>query len=307
MSNWISNFASQASSLIDNLTDTIIKTANDAQNEILAEQNKIKSEESIRNNRNNKVLLPWERDENSVCEELQLKIMSLPLSEYNFTKELPESKFAHFHFVFNDYVPVALKLLNIDANLSKIHSKLTPHMGEDLFWRRYFLRVKYLQYKFGVTQLSESDRNLFSFNQEEEDKIIFVNHNVPLKAKEDLLSLSSNDITVTTTSVESKVEVGSSSCREFIVSAADSQKSSRVQEVQPNLEPDSDDLADLVGLDDLDLEAAALELSDLEEERLLRDILADSALEGLEDDEDYDIVAAVAPLPTTAAAIRKKL
>ena len=256
MANWISNFASQASSLIDNLTDTIIKTANDAQNEILAEQNKIKNEESIRNNRNNKVLLPWERDENSVCEELQQKIMSLPLSEYNFTKELPETKFAHFHFVFNDFIPVALKLLNIDANLSKIHAKLTPHIGEDLFWRRYFLRVTYLQYKFGVMELSESENNLFSFNQEEEDNIIFVHSHVPLEVKKDLLPLSSNDA-----SVESKVEVGSSSCREFTASATDLQESSRTQKVQSILGPDSDDLADLVGLDDLDLEAAAVSAS----------------------------------------------
>lgn len=61
----------------------------------------------------------------------------------NFTIAPPQIEFQDINFDMNRSVPVILRLLEIDANLARMHAKLSPRMDEVLFWKNYFLRVAY--------------------------------------------------------------------------------------------------------------------------------------------------------------------
>ena len=63
-------------------------------------------------------------------------------------------------FKFDLYVPVFMKILEIDFNLSRMHAKLIPKMkNEELFWYNYYLRLLYLRCVVGI-DLSEEERQL---------------------------------------------------------------------------------------------------------------------------------------------------
>jgi len=147
MTDWFSSLANQAKQLADSVTETIVTQANAAKDEFEQEQKKIKQEvEKSRVKSSDEVLLPWESDDESMAilsQSLMEYILKLSLSDRNFTTTSKELK--DFQISFKDYVPVVMKMLNIDSNLSRMHAKLSPKMNEEVFWINYYQRCMFLR------------------------------------------------------------------------------------------------------------------------------------------------------------------
>jgi hypothetical protein len=172
MASWFANLASQASQL----ADSIVATVNAAESEILAEQSRVKEQakqnDTSRRQQGDELRLPWDTQDESLAilsQDLMEHILKLPLADKNFTVPPPDYLMELTDFSFKEFIPVVMKLLSIDHNLSRIHAKLSPKMDEEAFWRHYYYRCFYLRAKIGmegaVTQ--ESIRAL------QEDDIIF--------------------------------------------------------------------------------------------------------------------------------------
>lgn len=149
MNNWFTTIASQ----VTTFTDELLAQANAAQADILNEQKRIQEEERIRSSNINKqnLLLPWETTNESkaiLTQTLMENILSLSLNEKNFCTKPYE--YSSLFFNFNDFIPTAMKLIEIDCNLAKIHAKLSPKMSEEDFWGYYYYRIMYLRVKVGV-------------------------------------------------------------------------------------------------------------------------------------------------------------
>lgn len=103
------------------------------------------------------------------------RILKLSLSDRNFTVDptplFPtESNPGNVIFKFDEFIPVAMKLLSIDANLSQIHAKVCPKMdNEELFWRNYYYRVRYIRGAYGIE--GQAVRDLYK--QINEEYLIF--------------------------------------------------------------------------------------------------------------------------------------
>ncbi len=165
---WFSNLANQAIQFADSLADNIVAEANKAQNEIVAEQNKIRKEEEKKklNLNSESISLPWETQDESrsiISQDLMERILSLSLSENNFIQ--PSIRFDKSEFDFNQFVPIAMRLLALDANLARVHAKLMPKMNEEDFWRHYYFRIKYLRAKLNIDDRKEYD-GIFTFSEE---------------------------------------------------------------------------------------------------------------------------------------------
>jgi len=311
--NWFTNLASQAIQLADNLADTIATKANEVQSDILNEQNKIKSEENRKKEKmNNNNQLPWETDDESktICsQDLMEKILALSLSESNFTTT-PEH-FDPSEFILEDFVPIALRLLSLDNNLSRVHAKLTPHMHEEEFWRNYSFRITYLRLLVGIVPVSERDRTRFTFSKEEVARIIFQADAVSIstdeliaksqadRAKSRALAKKKSSETTKLSPTPHKesgkqtvpLNQSSSSSKVVVEEEEEEEKEQQRQrqdaelaaEVQKELgdDMDLDDLGDLGDLDELD------------EGELIGDILGDDKAssglgENLTSDHSYD-------------------
>jgi hypothetical protein len=99
--------------------------------------------------------LPWETEDEDkaiLSQSLMEKIFALAFADENFTNspEFSEELQGKLTFVFNDYVPIIMRLLEIDTNLAAKHAKISPLMNEELFWRNYYLRVQYLRAVVGM-------------------------------------------------------------------------------------------------------------------------------------------------------------
>jgi hypothetical protein len=152
MADWFSSLAQQALKLADDIADSIATQASEAQEQLQTEKTKMEEEERKRqeNLRGNQ-LLPWETNIESrqiLSDPLMEKVMSLPLSDRNFLEKAANSD--EVEFSFNDFIPVALKLLQIDLNLARTHAKLSPKMNEEIFWFNYYCRVSYLRAVSGI-------------------------------------------------------------------------------------------------------------------------------------------------------------
>jgi hypothetical protein len=152
MADWFSSLAQQALKLADDIADSIATQATEAQEQLQTEKTKMEEEERKRqeNLRGNQ-LLPWETNIESrqiLSDPLMEKVMSLPLSDRNFLEKAANSE--EVEFSFNDFIPVALKLLQIDLNLARTHAKLSPKMNEEIFWFNYYCRVSYLRAISGI-------------------------------------------------------------------------------------------------------------------------------------------------------------
>ncbi len=153
MASWFSSLAEQAFKLADELADTIVNQANEAQAQLQAEQKKLEEEETQKKERmfGTHLLLPWETDVESrqiLSQDLMERVLNLPLHEGNFLVKAPNSK--DVHFCFSEFIPVAMKLLEIDSNLARIHAKLSPKMNEEDFWFNYYCRIVYLRACSGI-------------------------------------------------------------------------------------------------------------------------------------------------------------
>lgn len=85
-------------------------------------------------------------------QDLMEQILALSLSSGNFTAVPINSEEikAQSIFHFSSFVPIAMRLLQLDANLARMHSKLSPKMDEQIFWFHYYCRVLYLRAAIGM-------------------------------------------------------------------------------------------------------------------------------------------------------------
>jgi hypothetical protein len=162
MADWFSQLATQALKLADDFTDSLVAQANEAQEQITKEQAKLKEENEQRKQQlSTNIQLPWETEDESrqiLSEALMDSIFKLSLNEKNFTHVPPNAD--DVHFVFADFVATAMRLLQIDANLAHVHSKISPKMDEELFWRNYYCRIIYLRAVCGIDgQLAQETAN----------------------------------------------------------------------------------------------------------------------------------------------------
>ena len=141
------------SSFVDEITEGVLSTASKAQEEILAEQMRLKEEEDRKQNIMRKeVILPWETEDEAkaiLSQALMEEILALSLCESNFSVNPPLPKIP---FYFQDFIPVAKRLLSIDSNLSRMYAKLSPKLKEDDFWYNYYYRITFLRVKIGIEE-----------------------------------------------------------------------------------------------------------------------------------------------------------
>mmetsp|Transcript_13601 Transcript_13601/g.22421 ORF Transcript_13601/g.22421 Transcript_13601/m.22421 type:complete len:318 (-) Transcript_13601:1720-2673(-) len=148
MSGWWDSITSGAQLLVDEIS----AQANEATNDMVKEQVKLRREEEARHA---KALesLPWETDDESksiISQALMTDILQLALSERNFTEPPPPKIKECCNFDLQLYISQAMRLLSLDQNLAHIHAKISPKMNEDVFWEHYFVRIYYLRCKSGL-------------------------------------------------------------------------------------------------------------------------------------------------------------
>lgn len=98
-------------------------------------------------------ILPWEasvEDESHsiLSSAVMERILLIPLEVSNLTEPPPDE--AEYEFDFDAYVKCALRVLQVDRNLAKVHAKLIARMDEKDFWRNYFYRVAVLRAAAGL-------------------------------------------------------------------------------------------------------------------------------------------------------------
>lgn len=149
---WFADLANQAMKMVDDLADSVVSQANEAQQQIIQEQNKLQMEESQKQRIfNAHHSLPWETDIESrqiLCKDLMEKILGVSLNEKNFSCRAANADEVEFYF--QEFVPVAMQLLQLDSNLARIHAKLSPKMNEEDLWFNYYCRVVYLRARSGI-------------------------------------------------------------------------------------------------------------------------------------------------------------
>eukprot|EP01038_Epipyxis_sp_PR26KG_P005745 gene5745-7934_t len=152
MADWFSSIASQAIQFADSLAESIVSQANEAQEILDAEQRKIHAESlALSSTTTQSTRMPWESEDESLAilsQELMEKIFTLPLSDDNFTITSPNSN--EVKFIFNDFIPIAMKLLQLDTNLANVHARVSPRMDEQIFWFNYYSRISFLRASSGI-------------------------------------------------------------------------------------------------------------------------------------------------------------
>ena len=128
MSEWFSSIAKQAIQAVDNITESLVEQANLAQQEINKEQEKVKQEVAATKVDSSHAVLPWETDDEELgilSQDVMEKVLSLSLAEPNFTETPPQLDSVPFDFSMN--VPTVMRLLTIDSNLARMHSKVSKY------------------------------------------------------------------------------------------------------------------------------------------------------------------------------------
>ena len=280
---WFTDLAGQAIKLADNIAENINQELNKAQQEIEAERNKIKEEKiSQSTNADTTGLLPWETDDESrsiISQELMEHILLLSLSENNFT--IKPRGFDISEFKFNLFIPTAMRLLALDDNLSKVHSKLMPKMREEDFWCNYYLRIKYLRLKSNIDD-SKGYAKVFTFSDEEESTIIYPpDAEAPIASIQDIMiknTTSADDVKIAKVEVN-KDDVASDDEKEEVIANREKRKQQDdelAKEVQAELGDDADLELELGDLDDLDMDDLIDDMN-INDQDLLDDILNDEA------------------------------
>jgi len=177
---WLASAQETLSSAAEDVTnkltvfgDSLAVQAEAASLEIEKERLKVREE----NERKSKLMsapnlmLPWETKDESLgilSQELMEQILSLSLCDENLST-LPQSDvIATIPFDLDSYVPVIMRILQMDSNLAALHAKLTPKMDEVALWRNYYQRVQYLRAKIGI----DGREAQMGIGQEPLDKVI---------------------------------------------------------------------------------------------------------------------------------------
>lgn len=116
-------------------------------------------------------MLPWETTcevSSILSQDLMEKILALSQNESNFLEKPRNDLLNSQPFDFNAYVPVILKVLEVDYNLQRLHAKLVPKIkgGEEIFWRNYYLRILYIRACVGI-DTAENDSQLLTLEGSE--------------------------------------------------------------------------------------------------------------------------------------------
>lgn len=177
---WFTQLVSYA----DGIADALVDQANA---QMVSEQKYIHEE---KNKKTSKALLPWEdgdETQDNLLTAVKERILALPLSEKNFTLSPPNVE--KIKFSLTEFVPIAMRLLSLDPNLTKIHAKLAPLMNEELFWRNYYYRIMFLRALVGL------DEN-FLFELQKENEIIFKNEQTKFSSLTgNTTDVKNNDVT----------------------------------------------------------------------------------------------------------------
>lgn len=168
MADWFSSLAAQALKLADDITDSLVQQANDAQTQLQNERTKLEDEERKKQEiLHSHQLLPWETNIESrqiLSDALMEKVFTIPLNERNFLEKPLNAD--EIEFNFSDFIPVALKLLQLDSNLARTHAKLSPKMNEEIFWYNYYCRVMYLRSASGIDgPLAQKEAEKYKYSE----------------------------------------------------------------------------------------------------------------------------------------------
>ena len=152
MAEWFKAMGERAMKHIDAVADQLAAQAAEAQATLQAEQSRIKQEnEAKKQIFTAEKPLPWEAE----VEELTIfendtmeKVLQLSLREENFT--VPPRELELVEFEFSEFIPVALRLLQLDANLARMHARLSSKMDEETFWQFYHYRIAYIRASIGI-------------------------------------------------------------------------------------------------------------------------------------------------------------
>ena len=174
MSEWFQDIGGKALAFVDSVADSAIDSLNAAQSELEKEQSKFR-EENAKTGQTGAIVLPWETADESLAilsTDVMEKVLNLSMAEANFTEEpkLMGSIDLEVEFDFQSFVPVALKLMQLDPNLARMHARLMPRMEEEDFWRNYHYRTQYLRARVGLDGDAMKEGPLGSCK--EEDAII---------------------------------------------------------------------------------------------------------------------------------------
>lgn len=250
---WFADLANQAMKLVDDLADSVVSQATEAQQQIIQEQKKLQLEEAQKQRIFQAYQsLPWETEIESrqiLCKDLMEKILGVSLNEKNFTVRSANADEVEFYF--QEFVPVAMQLLQLDSNLARIHAKLSPKMNEEDLWFNYYCRVLYLRARSGIDG-PEALHNSAKWKESD----ILMGYELPIPV-------------VLSRSLESAPTADSSGVR---LSPAASNGGNRIS---PTLSPaahnevssNHDDSDDEIDLDDLDDE-----LADIKDDELLEEL-----------------------------------
>lgn len=112
---------------------------------------------------NKQAACPWENYDNA--EELKEKILAISTEKRNFQRNPPAG--VRFKFDYHESFPTALKIIEVDPNLSKMRFEMVPKkLTEEVFWRNYFYRVSLVTQSSTLKQLSKSQENLSKIDVE---------------------------------------------------------------------------------------------------------------------------------------------
>jgi hypothetical protein len=120
----------KARQYVDDFTDSLVEQATVAQEQIAAEETKVRDEVAKqKQNFEGESQLPWETSDDSLAilsQDVMEQILSLSLTEQNFTVAPPQLE--AMTFVFSEHIPTAMRLLALDANLARMHAKVTRQL-----------------------------------------------------------------------------------------------------------------------------------------------------------------------------------
>lgn len=112
---------------------------------------------------NKQAAYPWENYDNA--EELKEKILAISTEKRNFLRNPPAG--VRFKFDYHESFPTALKIIEVDPNLSKMRFEMVPKkLTEEVFWRNYFYRMSLVTQSSTLKQLSKSQENLAKIDVE---------------------------------------------------------------------------------------------------------------------------------------------
>jgi len=231
--------------------------------------------------------LPWETQDESMqilSQDLMEQVMSLSLCDENFTKKPDSRLLCAIDFDFDAFVPVVMRLLEIDSNLAAVHAKLSPRMDETEFWRNYYLRVQYLRARIGMAGKAAKD----GLGSEPQENIIC---RFKLKTGNVGGSNSANSGEEEVVFTDAEVEDAGKKAAEEKERARKLEQAALAAEVEAELLSGEVDVSD-VDLDNLDLGDLELndedleDLSDLDESGLAPTSLLDAEI-ARELDEEF--------------------